>query len=64
MIAAMIGQLLVARELINLPGIDLNLADNEGNTALHLAAQAGRQVQPDCTFTCVTFVHFVLDRAR
>ena len=41
MLAAMDGHMLLLRELIHLQGIDLNICDNEGNTALHLAAQAG-----------------------
>ena len=39
--AAMTGNLAISRLLVKIPGIDVNLADNEGNTALHLAAQAG-----------------------
>jgi ankyrin repeat protein len=39
--AAMTGNVPIARLLVKLPGLDVNLADNEGNTALHLAAQAG-----------------------
>ncbi len=41
MLAAMDGHMLLLRELIHLQGIDLNICDSEGNTALHLAAQAG-----------------------
>jgi ankyrin repeat protein len=37
----MTGNVPIARLLVKLPGLDVNLADNEGNTALHLAAQAG-----------------------
>ena len=41
MLAAMNGHVLIIRELLHLAGLDLNKCDNEGNTALHLAAQAG-----------------------
>lgn len=37
----MTGNAAVVRLLMKLPNLDINLADNEGNTALHLAAQAG-----------------------
>lgn len=37
----MTGNVAVTRLLIKLPALDINLGDNEGNTALHLAAQAG-----------------------
>lgn len=37
----MTGNVAIARLLIKLPGLEVNLADNEGNTALHLASQAG-----------------------
>ena len=40
--AAMTGNVPIARLLVKLPGLDVNLADNEGNTALHLASQAGK----------------------
>lgn len=39
--SAMTGNVVVARQLVKLSGLEINLADNEGNTALHLAAQAG-----------------------
>jgi len=39
--AAMTGNLAITRLLVKLPGIDVNLADNEGNTALHVASQGG-----------------------
>ena len=37
----MTGNVAVARQLVKLSGLEINWADNEGNTALHLAAQAG-----------------------
>jgi ankyrin repeat protein len=38
----MTGNVPIVRLLVKLPGLDVNLADNEGNTALHLASQAGK----------------------
>ena len=51
MLAAMNGHVLIIRELLHLAGLDLNKCDNEGNTALHLAAQAGvlKQVEDQWT---------------
>jgi ankyrin repeat protein len=31
--------------ILELPGVDINKPDNEGNTPLHFAAQAGRSFQ-------------------
>lgn len=39
--AAMTGNLAVVRLLVKVPSVDINLADKEGNTALHFASQAG-----------------------
>ena len=38
----MTGNATVVRMLVKVTTLDINLADNEGNTALHLAAQAGQ----------------------
>ena len=40
--AAMTGNVAIARLLVKLPNLDINHGDKEGNTALHLAAQAGK----------------------
>ena len=42
LVASLTGNSGLVRQLIKQPGVDINLADKEGNTALHLAAQAGK----------------------
>jgi ankyrin repeat protein len=47
----MTGNVPIVRLLVKLPGLDVNLADNEGNTALHLASQAGKiHFLKNCSF--------------
>lgn len=36
------GPLSILESIVQLPGLDINKPDNEGNTPLHFAAQAGK----------------------
>lgn len=38
------GLLAMLEAITQLPGVDINKPDNEGNTPLHFAAQAGKYV--------------------
>lgn len=61
--AAMTGNVAIVRMLVKLPVVDVNLADNEGNAALHLAAQAGTVFTTN--LTSIRFMQpYVLGRSR
>ena len=62
----MTGNLAVARQLIRLSGLDINLADNEGNTALHLAAQAGSLIfkNDELISMMMNHVSIAIERSR
>jgi ankyrin repeat protein len=38
------GLLSMLEAITELPGVDINKPDNEGNTPLHFAAQAGKYI--------------------